>query len=85
MNLIKRAEQAGYKAIAVTVDTPLFGNRRADTRNKFSLPGHLKLANFHGTLSSKINKAENGSGLNEYIKNLFDDSLSWKDIAWLKR
>lgn len=37
-----RAEKAGFKAIALTVDTPLFGLRRADVRNKFALPGHLK-------------------------------------------
>lgn len=41
-NLVLRAEKAGFKAIALTVDTPMFGLRRADVRNKFTLPQHLK-------------------------------------------
>ncbi|KAK0179654.1 hypothetical protein PV327_005388 [Microctonus hyperodae] len=83
LDLIKRIEHAGFKAIVLTVDTPIFGVRRADVRNKFVLPSHLKLANFNGNLSTKINNAKAGSGLNEYVTNLFDDSLSWQDIDWL--
>lgn len=85
LDLIKRIEHAGFKAIVLTVDTPIFGVRRADVRNKFVLPSHLKLANFNGNLSTKINNAKAGSGLNEYVTNLFDDSLSWQDIDWLIR
>lgn len=40
--LLARAEKAGFKAIVLTVDTPLFGLRTADLRNKFTLPKHLK-------------------------------------------
>lgn len=40
--LVLRAEKAGFKAIVLTVDTPVFGLRRADVRNKFVLPKHLK-------------------------------------------
>ena len=49
MDLVKRAERAGYKAFAVTVDTPQLGRREADIRNKFSLPAHLTMGNFIGT------------------------------------
>ncbi|XP_023229828.1 hydroxyacid oxidase 1-like [Centruroides sculpturatus] len=41
-DLVKRAEQSGFKAIVLTVDTPVFGMRLADARNKFSLPQHLR-------------------------------------------
>ncbi len=41
--LIDRAERCGYKALMLTVDTPFFGKRLADNRNKFKLPAHLKL------------------------------------------
>ena len=51
MDLIKRAERAGYKAFAVTVDTPQLGRREADIRNKFSLPAHLTMGNFAGMIS----------------------------------
>ncbi|CAK9808258.1 2-Hydroxyacid oxidase 1 [Anthophora plagiata] len=84
VNLVKRAERSGFKALVLTVDAPMFGDRRADIRNKFSLPKHLRLGNFEGELSSKINNAESGSGLSEYVMNLFDASLSWEDIKWLK-
>ncbi|KAG6452574.1 peroxisomal (S)-2-hydroxy-acid oxidase GLO3 [Manduca sexta] len=83
-NLVLRAEKAGFKAIALTVDTPLFGLRRADIRNKFTLPQHLRLANFDGHLSTKIRGANDGSGLNEYVHNLFDKSLTWDEVKWLK-
>lgn len=40
--MIRRAERNGYKAILLTVDAPIFGVRRSDIRNKFSLPNHLQ-------------------------------------------
>jgi len=40
--LVARAENCGYKALVLTVDTPFFGKRLADNRNKFKLPPHLK-------------------------------------------
>ena len=40
--LVERAEKAGYKALVLTVDAPIFGIRNADVRNKFILPPHLK-------------------------------------------
>ena len=40
--LVRRAEACGFKALILTVDTPFFGKRLADNRNKFKLPPHLK-------------------------------------------
>jgi (S)-2-hydroxy-acid oxidase len=31
---VKRAEMAGFKAIALTVDTPRLGRREADIKNR---------------------------------------------------
>jgi (S)-2-hydroxy-acid oxidase len=44
--LIQRAKEAGYKAVFLTVDTPMLGRRNLEIRNQFKLPGHLKIANF---------------------------------------
>lgn len=33
-DLIHRAERAGYKALVITVDTPILGRRIADARNR---------------------------------------------------
>ncbi|GHO58878.1 alpha-hydroxy acid oxidase [Ktedonobacter robiniae] len=38
VDVVQRAEQAGYKAIVLTVDVPRFGNRERDLRNAFHLP-----------------------------------------------
>ena len=42
LSLVRRAEEAGYKAIFVTVDTPYLGKRLDDVRNRFKLPSHLR-------------------------------------------
>lgn len=44
--MIQRAKKAGYKAVMLTVDTPMIGRRNLEIRNQFKLPSHLKIANF---------------------------------------
>ena len=46
LNLVRNAERAGFKALVLTVDTPMFGDRRRDVRNKFALPKHLRFVSF---------------------------------------
>ncbi|XP_022096711.1 hydroxyacid oxidase 1-like [Acanthaster planci] len=84
-DLVRRAEREGYKALFVTVDTPILGRRRADVRNKFALPPHLRLANFDLSRlhSSGVHSSED-SGLAAYVASLIDPSLNWEHIEWLK-
>ena len=44
--LIQRAKRAGYKAVFLTVDTPMLGRRNMEIRNQFKLPKPYKIANF---------------------------------------
>ena len=44
--LIQRAKRAGYKAVFLTVDTPMLGRRNMEIRNDFKLPKPYKIANF---------------------------------------
>ncbi|XP_048438142.1 glycolate oxidase 1-like isoform X3 [Pyrus x bretschneideri] len=81
--LVKRAERAGFKAIALTVDTPRLGRREADIKNRFVLPPNLTLKNFEDLVRGKMDKT-NGSGLASYVAGQTDQSLSWKDIQWLQ-
>ncbi len=81
--LVKRAEQAGYKAIVVTVDAPILGTRERDVRNDFKLPEGLTIRNMTPMQLEKMSK-ESGSGLGNYFASSIDPSLSWKDIEWLK-
>lgn len=80
-SLVRRAENAGFKALVLTVDAPVFGSRRSDVRNKFNLPTHLQMANFID--DKKIVQSAGGSGINEYVAKQFDPSLNWKDVEWL--
>mmetsp|Transcript_34036 Transcript_34036/g.46733 ORF Transcript_34036/g.46733 Transcript_34036/m.46733 type:complete len:390 (+) Transcript_34036:93-1262(+) len=89
LDLIRRAEKAGYTALAVTVDTPILGRREADVKNKFALPSHLTMGNFTslgGSHSSGTKKSgAEGSGLASYVSALIDQTLTWNDIAWLRK
>ncbi|CAJ1935714.1 unnamed protein product [Sphenostylis stenocarpa] len=81
--LVRRAERAGFKAIALTVDTPILGRREADIKNRFTLPSHLILKNFEGLDLGKLDKTSD-SGLASYVAGQIDRSLNWKDIKWLQ-
>ena len=83
LDLVRRAESSGYQAIALTVDTPILGNRYADERNKFSLPPHLKLANFTHEEKSKL-QATSGSSLSEYFASILAANTGWDIVKWLK-
>lgn len=81
--LVRRAERAGFKAIALTVDTPRLGRREADIKNRFTLPPNLTLKNFEGLDLGKMDEA-NDSGLASYVAGQIDRTLSWKDVKWLQ-
>ncbi|XP_042011195.1 peroxisomal (S)-2-hydroxy-acid oxidase-like [Salvia splendens] len=81
--LVRRAEKAGFKAIALTVDTPRLGRREADIKNRFALPPHLTLKNFEGLDLGTIDQS-NDSGLATYVADQVDRSLNWKDVKWLQ-
>lgn len=88
-SLVKRAEDCGFKALMLTVDTPFMGQRYADERNRFKLPPDLRMANFEKESESSnriqhIKDDQPSSGLTEYTNQLFDQSLTWKDLDWLR-
>ncbi|KAK9879805.1 hypothetical protein WA026_006864 [Henosepilachna vigintioctopunctata] len=83
-NLVMRAEKAGFKALVLTIDSPLFGIRLLDVRNQFTLPPHLSLRNFGNIAHSKFDDSADGSKLTAYVNSLFDDTLNWDDVKWLK-
>ena len=86
LKLVRAAEAAGFLAIALTVDTPFFGTREDDVRNGFAMPSHLSLANFATPEFAKefITEKTGGSGLAKYAASLFDASICWKDLEWLR-
>ncbi|KAJ1667495.1 Hydroxyacid oxidase 1 [Coemansia sp. RSA 1813] len=89
--LIERAQDSGYSAIALTVDTPFLGRRLADIRNKFRLPPHLTMANFADQAKAQVSSsgesqsaAENSSGLATYVASQIDPTLNWAHVQWVK-
>jgi 4-hydroxymandelate oxidase len=83
-SLVERAGKTGCKALVVTVDSPLLGRRENDVRNNFSLPAHLTIANLEESSLDQLPRQSSDSGLAAYIEELYDTSLTWKDIEWLK-
>jgi len=83
-SLVERAVAAGFSALVLTVDAPTMARRRADERNGFELPAHLRIANFDNSKFDQLAGGEMGtSGLSKYTLALFDTSLDWNDLKWL--
>jgi (S)-2-hydroxy-acid oxidase len=83
-NLIKRADAAGYKALVLTVDTAIKGNRRRDIANNFEFPKDCKLANFSDKDLALLVKNKNTNNEDLYKSVKFSAALNWSDIAWIK-
>ena len=83
LDLIKKAERSGFKALVVTVDTPYLGKRNNDVRNKFALPSHLTLPNYTGSYATGV-KSDKDSGLATFVTSLINSSLTWDIIPWLR-
>jgi 4-hydroxymandelate oxidase len=83
--LVARAEAAGYRAIVLTVDTPMLGRRERDARNAFMLPAGVSIANFAG-LRERLDATgwAPGSSFAAYVHDLFDASLTWEALDWLR-
>jgi 4-hydroxymandelate oxidase len=78
--LVKRAAEAGYEVLVVTVDAPMLGRRLRDERNRFTLPPGIGLANLAGVPLPE----DAGSGLFRYFASQLDPSVTWDDVAWLR-
>ena len=81
LEIIRIAEDSGYEAFMLTVDTPVLGARDREKRARFQLPPHLEMANFP--------RLTDGYGPNQHhdpesIYNPYlDPSLTWDAIDWL--
>jgi isopentenyl diphosphate isomerase/L-lactate dehydrogenase-like FMN-dependent dehydrogenase len=83
LSLVQRAESAGCKAIALTVDAQIWGRRERDIKNRFRLPKGLSIKNLMPAGKEQFPKELADSGLAAYVAWQFDPTLSWKDVDWL--
>ncbi|OJK02001.1 hypothetical protein ASPACDRAFT_40817 [Aspergillus aculeatus ATCC 16872] len=75
--IIKAAEKAGYKALFVSVDLPILGNRLNESRNNFNFPPHLKFPVLAGAAEM---------GLEDTYERGYDATIHWtKTIPWLRQ
>ncbi len=82
--LVQRAENAGCKALVVTVDAPIQGKRERDVRNRFHLPEGIEMKNLLPAGKAQFPDAGEGSALAAFINTQFEPSLMWRDIEWLR-
>lgn len=74
--LLQRAEQAGCKAVCITVDTPVLGARNRESRSQFQVPADFKLPNLafdSAAISQRI-----------HHQDPLSPTLTWKDVEWLR-
>ncbi len=88
-SLLDRAEEAGYGAVVVTVDTPLLGWRPRDLRNAYLpfLDGE-GIANYTSdpVFRERLNKPpedDSFAAVQEFIEVFSDPSLSWNDVEYI--
>ena len=82
LTLVRRAEQAGYRALVVTVDAAVNGIRNAEQRAGFCLPEGIESVNLRGFARAEAVDARGGSPV---FKGLLAGAPTWADIERLCR
>lgn len=78
--LVARAEEAGYRALVVTVDAPV-KLRNTEARTGFHLPAGVSAVNTAGMAGPEIVALP---GRSPAFLGLLDAQPRWEDIAWLR-
>lgn len=96
--LVERAAAAGFDTLLVTVDTPVAGQRHRDARNGMKIPPELTFKtvldasyrpewwyNFLTTDSLKFaSLSDTSADLPTIINSMFDSSLDFEDLKWIR-
>jgi L-lactate dehydrogenase (cytochrome) len=97
-DLVQRAQAAGYEALVLTVDTPVAGARMRDVRNGLTIPPALTPSTvldaarhpawWLNLLTTEpltfASLHEWHSTVAELVNTMFDPSLTFADIEWLR-
>ena len=81
LHLIRRAEDAGYRALVLTVDAPVNGLRNDEARAGFSLPPGLGAVNLAGYHQPQFTPPP---GRSAAFLGMLDHAPRWEDLAWLR-
>lgn len=81
-DLVQRANAAGYRALCITVDTPVLGVRNREMRVNFRLPPGLareNVKNLNPQLAGAAHFSKGGPSIA-----ILNPKLTWKDIEWVR-
>lgn len=81
--LVRRAQQAGYQAIVVTVDTPYYGRKERFWRQGYRLPENIHKANFASDVDPTVSSTFDWSVF-EWLRSFTDLPLIAKGILTAK-
>ncbi|WP_281915776.1 alpha-hydroxy acid oxidase [Caldimonas thermodepolymerans] len=82
LELLRRAEAAGYEAIVLTVDAPTSGARDRERRAGYRLPPGISAVNLAGMPQpAAVASVPGGSAL---FDGLLHAAPTWDDVAWLR-
>ncbi len=81
VDLVRRAEAAGFEALVLTADTAHLGRRERDVRNRFLIPPGIELRNFTAkpvtSPPDDPRKLAGYKSFSEYIHDQLNDALTW--------
>ena len=81
--VLRRAEDAGYSAIMLTLDAPIQSPNYAAQRLGFRLPGTIEAVNLRHQSAPQHVVVDAGESV--IMQGWMRDAPSWDDIAWLIR
>lgn len=98
IDLIERAERAGYEALLITVDVPVAGARLRDVRNGMTIPPTLTPRtvvnaiprpawwwNFLTTEPLRFGSLDHWGGtVADLLDEIFDPAVTYDDLAWIR-
>jgi len=76
---VQKLEQAGVRALFITVDAPQLGRREKDMRNKFTQQG----SDVQGD-DEDAGEVDRSQGATRAISSYIDPGLCWEDVPWFK-
>lgn len=79
--LVRRAENAGYQALVLTVDAPLTGIRNRLQRSGYRMKEGVEAVNLRGMREPDMTPRK--AGENVAFGALLDTAPTWKDAEWL--
>jgi isopentenyl diphosphate isomerase/L-lactate dehydrogenase-like FMN-dependent dehydrogenase len=82
LDVVKRAEAAGYSAIIVTADVPINGLRNRIQRSGFQLPTSAQAANISSPSARKSIELNDNQSV--VFQGIMNSAPTWQDLQWLR-